>query len=232
MEDWVGLSGLTFSFFVASARQSVHHHRHGEPDGSLEPEKAPFRAHVFQTSTHVVKRNETADAGGGGEDKTQRLPPFGHGARRPGNAGDEQQGNGGENDERDANLTLLHQPAETSSKEDASQQIGEEEKCEVVGTLQTGKAEQARHDAEHIDRNGDIEQQPRQAAHDFLSRSIGNREIFFAGGAAAHPHAQKEGLLDDEHQHGGDEERGEAGLRVEDGHLFIVHGVHGKFLLS
>ena len=93
MESWVGLSGLTFSFFVASARQSVHHHRHGEPDGSLEPEKAPFRAHVFQASTHVVERNETADAGGGGEDITQRLPPSGHGARRPGNAGDEQQGN-------------------------------------------------------------------------------------------------------------------------------------------
>ena len=66
---------------------------------------------------------------------------------------------------------------------------------------------------------------------------VGGREAVglfhtFAARARFHAHAENQRLLDDEHQHGGQQKRGEATLRIEQRNVLILQGVRSELVLA
>ena len=226
------LHSSLFPFIYPAGQQEI--------DGGLNPQPAPLAADVGERRAHALYAHVAVHAEGRREEPRHILPERRDGGAGPRDAREEQQRHGEEDEEHDAVLAPPDERREHHGEEDARQEERNEEgeEREVVAELR--QAEHAGDEREHIHSHHHVEQQidQRLAADDAHGRGV---SLVHGEDAAAetlarvarrHSDAEQQRLLDDEHQHGRDEECRETALRVVERRLLIFYRHAADFLLA
>lgn len=80
-----------------------------EIDQDLSPQGQIFHADVREGGTHAIEPEEAPDAERGGEQATDGLPEGGNALPGPGDAGEEEEGHGGEYHQQEDAFAIAHQ---------------------------------------------------------------------------------------------------------------------------
>ncbi len=187
----------------------------------------------MEGGAHVVDFHETVDAVGGGEYLGKRQPVGGDALLGPGDAGNEHQGHGGEDEQQEGIFPFLADKRASEGEKDAREEEGEEENHQVGGAGDLREAEDAGHDEENpvchhkVDRQVGTPLAEDNRPGAAVEGDVGHHRAAgaaFAGGAGNHAGAEQEGLLDDEDEDGGDDEGCEAACGVKHFDLFDADG--------
>ena len=195
---------------------------------------------IAEGSSHAGNAHVGVQPPCGREDAAHGFPQRRHGGTRPTDAGEEEQGDGHEDEEQDAVLAAVDKAAVEDGHVGAGKQVGYEEAEQRPEMRQLGKSEPARHADSHVESHEEEKQEVDQPLAEDDGKGVlvvarrRDDESPEALAAAPHRHAdaQTEGLLQDEHQHGGYEEGGKASLGVVEFHFLEADGPACELLLA
>lgn len=141
---------------------AIHHAGGGEIDGSLNPEGYVFGSDFIECAAHRGDADIAVHAEGGGEQARDEFPERWHSRGRPRQAAQEQHGYREEYEDEDAVFAAIYQRRERHGKEDAGQQVRDEEteECQVIA--QSRQLEPAVDAGEGVDSHDEIDTQINQ----------------------------------------------------------------------
>ena len=202
-----------------------------EIDNDLYPKGLILGTDVIKGGIHGVETDKGATAKGAGEEPGDALPGTGNGTLGPADAGEEQQGHGGEYDEEDDVLAITHNTTDKHAEENAGEEIGDEETGELADVGKGGEMEQSGYDQADVGGQDAIDHEiAKGLATDYAEDAVvmaGDRDkvliaVVLAGGTGGEADAEEKGLLKDEHEHGGQDEIAVATGGVE--YLYFIDG--------
>ena len=117
-----------------------------EIDNDLYPKGLILGTDVIEGGIHGVETDKGATAKGAGEEPGDALPGSGNGTLGPADAGEEQQGDGGEDNKEDDVLAITDNTTDKHAEENAGEEIGDEETGELADVGKGGEMEQSGYD--------------------------------------------------------------------------------------
>ena len=212
-----------------------------EIDACLYPQGPVFEGYFVEAGSHAVDAYKTVDSESRREEVREISPELRHCRSRPGNAGKEEQGHGGEYEYQHAGLPVAYGNRGGHGKEDAGGQIRQHEQDQYARLAYLDQTEQARHHAKYIDGYKGVDHEVTQPlAKDNAQRPVivavdGHQipePVVLACSSGGKPDAEQQGLLDNQHQHGRYQECRETVCRIEKGDILISYRIGSDFILA
>ena len=207
----------------------------------LDPEGTVFGGDVGESGSHGIHPHEASDAEGGREETRHSLPESRDVALRPRYTRHEKEHDGGEDHKEHHVLTIAHHCRERHAEEYAREQIWQGEESQLAHRDETDEIEEIRYGTQEVCRHHDVYHQVchRLAPHDAHHATVAAVErheesvvVLLARRSCRHSHTQEQRLLDDEHEHSGDDEIAISRRVVEYRHLLEVERPGGDLVLA